>query len=142
MTLRTTRKKKTTIIRLTGGYILKVRLIPWISTKDGVIWLATMAVGKSMRQINDWMKKRENKRTHQMDISLTGKSGNRTQAIAIRKVRDWIKEIPKGDSITLRCESYLSDKQFNIWKKWFQKHEDKNWIISNEHKSFFFYRSE
>ena len=27
-----------------------------------------------------------------MDISLTGKSGNKTQAIAIRKVRDWIKE--------------------------------------------------
>jgi len=142
MTLRTTRAKKTAITRLTGGYILKVRLIPWMFTKDGVIWLASMAVGKSMRQINDWMMRKNNKRTHQMDISLTGKFGPRTQAIAIRKVRDWMKEIPKGDSITLRCESYLSDKQFNIWKKWFQKHEDKEWVISDYHKSFFFYRAE
>ena len=142
MTLRTTRAKKTVITRLSKKYILKVRLIPWMFTEDGVIWLASMAVGKSMRQINDWMMQRKNKRTHQMDISLTGKFGPRTQAIAIRKVRDWMKEIPQGDSITLRCESYLSDKQFNIWKKWFEKHEDKSWIISDEHKSFFFYRVE
>ena len=77
-----------------------------------------------------------------MDISLTGKAGNTTQAIAIRKVREWIKEIPQGDSITLRCECALSNKQFKVWKRWFQRHENKQWTISDEHKSFFFYRSE
>ena len=41
----------------------------------------------------------------------------------------------------MRCESALPDKQFRVWKKWFEKHEDINWEISEEHKSFFFYRS-
>jgi len=77
-----------------------------------------------------------------MDISLTGKFGNKTQAIAIRELRKWITQIPEGDSITLRCECALSNKQFNVWKRWFQRHENKEWVISDEHKSFFFYRSE
>jgi len=72
---------------------------------------------------------------------LTGKVGNRTQAIAIRQLRQWMTEISEGDSICLRCECVLSDKQFKIWKRWFLKHEDKRWEISDEFKSFFFYRS-
>ena len=62
--------------------------------------------------------------------------------IRFLKVREWIKEIPQGDSITLRCECALSNKQFKVWKRWFQRHENKQWTISDEHKSFFFYRSE
>ena len=142
MTLRIKRKTKTKITRLTEEYILKLRLMPWIFTEEGVIWLASMAVGKSMRQINDWMEQKKNKKAHQMAISLTGKFGNITQAIAIRELRKWITQIPEGDSITLRCECALSDKQFKVWKRWFQRHESKQWTISDEHKSFFFYRSE
>ena len=77
-----------------------------------------------------------------MDSSLTGKEGNRTQAIAIRQVRDWVEQLPIGDSLTLRCESNLSEKQFRVWKKWFTKHEDQVWQVSDEHQSFFFYREE
>ena len=77
-----------------------------------------------------------------MNSSLTGKFGPKTQAIAIRQVRDWTKEIPIGDSITLRCESCVPDKQFKIWKKWFIKNESPEWEISDEHKAFFFYRTE
>jgi len=72
---------------------------------------------------------------------LTGKLGPKTQAIAIRQVRKWMKEIPEGDSICMRCESALPEKQFRVWSKWFKKHEDLTWEISREHKSFFFYRS-
>jgi len=72
---------------------------------------------------------------------LTGRFGPKTQAIAIRQVRQWIKELPAGDSICMRCESALPDKQFRVWQRWFQKHEDVNWQISTEHKSFFFYKS-
>ena len=77
-----------------------------------------------------------------MKLSLTGRFGPRTQAIAIRQVRDWMKEIPVGDSITLRCESCLPDKQFKIWKKWFIKNESYEWEISDKNKSFFYYRNE
>ena len=77
-----------------------------------------------------------------MDSSLTGKEGNRTQAIAIRQVRKWAEEIPVGDSMTLRCESAVPEKQFRVWKKWFTQHEDQVWQVSDEHQSFFFYREE
>ena len=75
-----------------------------------------------------------------MDISLTGKEANKTQAISIRQVRKWTKEIPIGDSFTLRCESAVPKKQFRVWKKWFVKHEKDNWDISETHQAFFFYR--
>jgi len=71
---------------------------------------------------------------------LTGKFGPKTQAVAIRQVRQWMKELPEGDSMCLRCESALPDKQFEVWKKWFLKHEDNRWEISDEYKSFFFYK--
>jgi hypothetical protein len=98
-------------------------------------------VSRSGRQVNDWMNRRKNKRVRQMDSSLTGKFGPRTQALAIRQVRQWIIELPPGDSICLKCECALPDKQFQVWKKWFMRHEDSKWEISDEHKSFFFYKS-
>ena len=86
------------------------------------------------------MNRRLTTRVRRLDMSLTGKFGPKTQAIAIRQVRQWLNEIPAGDSICLRCESTLADKQFRVWKKWFEKHEDVAWEISEEHKSFFFYK--
>ena len=139
MTLRTTRAKKiqTTLI---GKHILKMRLFPWMRTKNGYIWLASMAISKSNRQLNDWTTLKKNKRVQRLKLSLTGRFGPKSQAIAIRQVRDWMKEIPIGDSITLRCESCVPEKQFKIWKKWFLKNESNKWKINDEYKSFFFYR--
>lgn len=77
----------------------------------------------------------------QLSSNLTGRFGPRVQAIAIRQVRQWIEEIPEGDSICMRCESVLADKQFRVWKQWFRKHEDSRWNISDDHRSFFFYKS-
>lgn len=76
-----------------------------------------------------------------MSSNLTGKFGPKVQAIAIRQVRQWVKEIPEGDSICMRCECVLADKQFRVWKQWFKKHEDLRWNINDEHRSFFFYKS-
>jgi hypothetical protein len=72
---------------------------------------------------------------------LTGNYGPRSQALAIRQLRNWIIDLPPGDSICMKCESVVSDKQFQVWKKWFIRHEDSKWEISDEHKSFFFYKS-
>ena len=137
MTLRVVRKKKlvTTCI---GNHILKMRLFPWMKLKDGRVWRASMAISKSNRQLNDWNTVKKNKRTRQLSSSMTGKFGPKTQAIAIRQLRKWMTEVPKGDSITIRCECVLSDKQFKIWKKWFLKNESKKWHISDQHKAFFY----
>jgi hypothetical protein len=99
-----------------------------------------MAVSRSNRQVNDWLNRRKNKRTRHLDTNLTGKAGNVYQAFTIRILREWIEFIPPGDSIAIRCESAKPDKQFRVWKKWFLKHEDKNWDVLEEDKSFFFYK--
>jgi ribosomal protein L37AE/L43A len=87
------------------------------------------------------MNQRKKKSVSRLNLNLTGRFGPRTQAIAIRQVRQWMDSIPEGDSICMRCESALPEKQFQVWKKWFMRHEDGRWEISDEHKSFFFYRS-
>jgi hypothetical protein len=138
MTLRTNRFKKTAVTKLPNGYLLKVRLIPWEYDDQGCIWLASMAISKSMRQINDWMDEKKNRRSKLLSLSLTGLFASKPQIIAMKKVREWMKEIPKNDSILLYCESCLSDKQFKVWSKWFTSREDEHWEIYPENKSFFY----
>jgi len=140
MTYRIKKRKKVYTRNIGRGYHLKMRLSPWIHTSKGCVWLASLAVAKSKRQINDWIDRRKNTRVRQLDISLTGKIGNGVQAIAIRQVRQWVSELPKGHSVALQCESALPEKQFRVWKKWFERHEDICWEISEEYKSFFFYK--
>ena len=118
-----------------------MRLVPWIHTSKGCVWLAALAVSKSKRQINDWLEdKKQRTRVRRLASSLTGKIGNRVQGIAIRQVRKWVDELPKGHSLTLRCESAVPEKQFRVWKKWFERREDIRWEINEEHRSFFFYK--
>ena len=138
--LRLRRRKKIGTTFLPQKMILKLRLIPWIKTGSGCIWLASMAVSKSMKQINQWMNRRSTARVCHLDSSLTGRFGPKTQAIAIRQIRQWLDEIPVGDSICMCCESTLPEKQFRVWKKWFETHENIHWQICEEYKSFFFYK--
>jgi hypothetical protein len=139
--VRPRRKKIATYHRLEGGFLVKTRLIPWLRTEKNCIWLASVAVSKSARQINDWMLRRKNRRTRQLDGSLTGKAGNKVQAIAIRAMYEWMDRIPPGDSIVFRCESADPERQFKVWKRWILRH---NWDlqpdIDEELKSFFFYK--
>ena len=93
MTLRTIRTRKVVTTRI-GKHILRMRLFPWMRTENGVVWLASMAISNSNRQLNDWKSLNKNQRVRRLKSSLTGKFGPKTQAIAIRKVRDWMKEIP------------------------------------------------
>lgn len=86
------------------------------------------------------MNLRKRKASRRLCLNLTGNFGPKIQAFAIRQLRQWITEIPGGDSICMRCESALPDKQFRVWKRWFKTHEDPRWLISDEHKSFFFYK--
>lgn len=86
------------------------------------------------------MNTRKRKAARRLALNLTGEFGNKTQAIAIRQLREWVKDMPPGDMMTLRCECALSDKQFRVWKKWFERHEDPGWHIDENFKSFWFYK--
>lgn len=135
------RHKKVSTYHLTQGYLVVLRLIPWIRTQNGCVWLASLAAGKSRRQINDWLKRKtKRKSVRRLDSYLTGRHANFVQAIAIYQLRDWVKDLPSGDSITLRCESAKPDKQFRVWKKWLQRKEDVRWEPNEEFKSFFYYK--
>ncbi len=121
---------------LPGGFFVKLRLFPWVKENDSWIWLVSFAVSKSKRQVNDWLQQRKNKRFYKLSTNLTGKFGPLTQAIAVRQMREWFNELPKGDVLFFRCESFVPDKQFRVWQKWFMLHESKDWIINQEHKYF------
>ena len=135
------RHKKVSTYHLTQGYLVVLRLIPWLHTQYGCVWLASLAAGKSKRQINDWLKRKTRRKSvRRLDLYLTGRHANFVQAIAIYQLRDWVKDLPSGDSITLRCESAKPDKQFRVWKKWLQRKENVRWEPNEEFKSFFYYK--
>jgi len=139
---KTKQRKKVFTKHLGGGHLVVMRLLPWMRTKNGCIWLVSIATGKSRRQINDWLKRKTRRKgVRRLDSSLTGKHANLVQGIGVYKLRDWVQELPPGDSIALRCESAKPDKQFRVWKKWFQRKEAMGWRIDEEFKSFFYYKS-
>lgn len=136
--MRIKRQKQVVTIDLHNGQYLKMRLLPWYKTGKNYVWLVSLAVSKSKRQLNDWLNKRQNKRSSQLNNQLTGKVGSRTQAIAVRQLRQWVEIIPKKDLLTFVCESCVSAKQFKVWQKWFIKHEDSNWVVNDEFKYFLY----
>lgn len=134
--MRYKRKKQTVVYNLSEKFFIKLRLLPWIKENNQCTWLISCVVSKSKRQTNDWLKQRKNKRCKQLASKLTGTYGPKTQAIAIRQLRDWFDFIPKGDIIFFRCESFVPDKQFRVWEKWFKLHESKDWIVNSTYKYF------
>lgn len=135
------RRKKTIELVLPNKTYLKMRIKPTIYTSSGCVWIVSLAVARSKRQINDWFNKRKRKAACRLNYRLTGTFGFLVQGLAVRYLRQWAIELPPGDSISFCCESALPEKQFRIWQRWFQLHEDPAWQISKEYKSFFFYKS-
>ena len=136
--MKTKRHKQVVTVDLKNGQYLKMRLLPWYKTGKSYVWLVSLAISKSKRQLNDWLNKRGNKRSFKLNSRLTGKVGSRSQAIAVRQLRQWINVIPENDFITFVCESCVSDKQFQVWRKWFARHENNNWIINDKFKYFLY----
>ena len=135
------KKKKIKLIQLNSKYVLKLWLKPSYKVGNFYAWVASMCIGKSIRQINDWYNKRKNKRAKYLNSNLIGTFAMKPQLMAIDQIRNWAKELPEGDAIYLVCESAKPLKQFKIWKKWFEKNEDPAWVISEEHMSFYYYKN-
>ena len=133
------RKPKVVTTKLQTGDIFKLVGIPH-KFNNGYIWITGMAVSKSTRALNDWMKRRSKRKNVIKLNTLPPKKRNyKTFWIAVNVIKKWIEEIPEGDSLTLRCEGVNSEQLFRIYTKWFEKHENIPWVISEKHRSFFFY---
>ena len=103
MTFRVKRRPKVVTTKLQTDETFKIVAIPRKFPR-GYIWITGMAVSKSDRALNDWMKRR-NKRKNVIKLNTVPpkKRNYKTFWIAINIIKKWIEEIPEGDSLTLRC---------------------------------------
>lgn len=139
---RVKRKKLVQTFIEKNGVITVTRLLPWMRIGKNYAWIVSLAVGKSRRQINDWLMRRcRRRRVLQFDQHLTGLGGNRGQAIAIRQLCTWLDVIPEGDMLVFICESAEPERQMKVWKKWILRHNpDLLPSIDEETKSFYIYK--
>jgi hypothetical protein len=110
------RPLQTSVFDIGDGYKIKF----WLTfshhqDKNVVLW-GSVAIAKSNRQLNDWFERRKNK-------------------------REWLELLEPGNVLVIECESALPDKQYQVWKKWFLKHEDKDWQFIDEVKQIYFYKT-
>jgi len=141
LSVRSTRSKKNNTIKLPDGSWCRIRITPWMRVENNYIWIISLAVSKSNRQINDWMKKRKNKRARSLSKQMTGKFAGKVQAFAVRQMRAWMKEHFKNDSIVFKCESVEAEKQYRIWKKWFARWESEKWEPVPEYLGFYYFKN-
>ena len=142
MTYRVSRKKKIVTSKLSNGDNFKIVAVPFkLSNKSGYVWMVGMAASKSVRCLNDWFNKRNRrKKVKKLNNHHPKKRDVKALRIAVNKAKDWTKEIPEGDALAFNAEGAKAEQLFRIYKKWFATHEDIPWVISEEHKSFFFYK--
>lgn len=135
-------KKKVFTIHSNRNHIIKLRLIPWIKNSNGVIWLASVAAGKSNRQINDWFNRRtKRKSVRQLDNKLTSLLGYQGHSLVMQQVRKWCDELEPGEMLAFKCESAEPEKQFRVWGKWLlNKEKHHKWIPDESFLSFYFYK--
>ena len=135
-------KKKLLTVFLPGNYLMKLRLVSWMQTPVGTIWLASLAVGKSKRQLNDWMNRRTRKKQVRcLDFNLTGKLTVKLMLQVMEQVHAWCDELNNGDMFVFNCESAEPQKQFRVWGKWLSRKEHGyKWVPNKELLSFYFYK--
>lgn len=131
-----------TTTRMEQGHFIVTRLIPWLRIGKSYVWMASLAAGKSRRQINDWLMRRTRRKSvQQLDRTLTGLGGNTASAIALRQLYVWLRVLPDGDMIMFHCESAKAEKQMNTWIKWINRHNPELlFSIDVNTKSFYIYK--
>ena len=141
MTYKISRKNKVITSKLSNGDKFKIIRRPFKFPSGGWFWLVAMVASKSNRALNDWIRERnKRKRVKQLNYFHPRKRDVIALRIAVNAAKDWIKEIPDGDVLVFRAEGAKADQLFRVYKRWFETHEDIPWVISEEHKSFFFYK--
>lgn len=136
------RKKHVKTFAGKNGAIVVTRLIPWIRIGKTYAWIASLAAGKSRRQINDWLMRRtKRRRVRKMNVNLTGLGGNSAHAIALRQLHFWLDYVPENDVIVFYCESADAKRQMYIWRKWINKHyPDLLYELDENFKCFYVYK--
>jgi hypothetical protein len=121
------------------GQLCKIFLEPLVEYQPGYyIWNVGFAIGKSSRQLNDWYKKRKNKRARSLTNRLVGRSGLKAIRRGFEEVLRLRWRIEPGDGIVLDCTSADPVRQFHAWSRWHKHHPE--WVIDYEKMEFLWYR--
>ena len=119
--------------------LCKVFLEPWFKSELGFwVWNVGFAVGKSNRQLNDWYKRKKNKRRRSLHKHLTGYQGMHTISQGFKEVLRLRWQIEPGDTLVIDCTSADPDRQFKVWKYFCRKR--KEWLVDEEKKEFYWTR--
>jgi len=140
MTYRVRRKFTSTTFRL-GDQICKIFLDPLHEMKDYKgywFWMGGFAIGKSNRQLNDWFRDRNNKRTRSIQNKITGRAGMKAIRRGFEGILRLRWNIEPGDCLSLDCTSGDPDRQFRAWSRWHRYHPE--WVIDYDRKEFYWYR--
>jgi len=119
------------------GQLCKIFLEPIFEYQPGFwMWNVGFAIGKSNRQLNDWYRKRRNKRYRSLAGQITGKTTGAAILKAGKKVFEMRWLIPPGDAIQLDCTSGDSTQQFKAWSRWLTHFNHPEWKIDPKEKTF------
>ena len=133
------RRKFTSSTFCVDGYICKVFLEPvekYIS--NFYIWSIGLAIGKSKRQLNDWYKRRKNKRARSLEGKISGKRGIKILRRGFQEILKMRWLIEPGDALSGVCRSVKTDKEFKAFYRWVKKHPEM--IINYPNREFIWYR--
>ena len=138
MSYRVCRKFTGSLFRV-GDHLCKVFLDPVCEYRPGFYrWNVGFAVGKSRRQLNDWYRRKKNRRARTLNQVMRGKAG----LTAISKGNDEVLKLRwnlhPGDHLVIDCTSRYPEKQFRAFKRWCKNRPE--WIIDEELKEFTWYR--
>jgi len=133
------RRKFTSSTFCVDGYVCKVFIEPVEKyTSNFYIWSAGFAIGKSKRQINDWYKRRKNKRARSLQGKISGKRGIKVIRRGFQEILKMRWLIEPGDALSGVCRSAKTEKEFNAFYRWAKKHPEI--IINYLNKEFIWYR--
>ena len=133
------RRKFTTYKFFVEGQVGKVFLRPQKEWKNGFwLWHIGFAVGKSVRQVNDWYYKKQNKRAKSVRKKITGKAGPKFLIEGMKGVMTLRWNLHPGDVLYLDNTSSEPDKQFRAVGWLLRKHPE--WTVDPDEKIFFWHR--
>ncbi len=133
------RRKFTSSKFCVDGYLCKVFLEPVEEYDCGFyIWNIGLAIGKSNRQLNDWYRRKKNKRARTLEGKINGHIGLKALRRGYEEILKMRWKIEPGDALSAVCISGAPDKQFKAFHRWIRRHPEI--AINYQNREFIWYR--
>ena len=142
MTYHVRRKLISTTFRINTS-LCKLFIEPWGPyEKNFWVWNVGFAVGKSNRQLNDWYRRRKNKRRRSLEQRMTGFEGYKPISQGWKNILRLRWQVPPGDVIMLDCTGGESERQFKMYKHMTntRNRQHLEWTFDEDKREFYWTR--